>query len=97
MSLNEKEIHKIHELAMLERDENDEHLIKEVSQIMDFIEQLRSVDTSQIEPLYRPFELYQPLREDIPSQENCLNELKSIAPAFEDDLYIVPTVIETDN
>lgn len=70
-------------------------LVNDVGAIMDFVEQLRSVDTSNVTPLLNPHDSYQQLRQDIVTENNNVNALANIAPVFENDLYLVPKVIET--
>lgn len=95
MTLTKKDLENICQLAHLETD--DEHhasLLNDINDIMDFVEQLRKYDTTNIAPLFHPFDLHQRLREDIATEESCINELESLAPLFEDGHYLVPRVIE---
>jgi aspartyl-tRNA(Asn)/glutamyl-tRNA(Gln) amidotransferase subunit C len=71
------------------------HLAKDINSIMNFVDQLRAVDTKGIAPLYHPFDLHQRLRSDAVTEEDCLAELAEIAPMFEDGLYLVPKVLKT--
>jgi aspartyl-tRNA(Asn)/glutamyl-tRNA(Gln) amidotransferase subunit C len=97
MTITPTELEKIAQLAYLDTDtEHTPQLIQEVNEIMDFVEQLRSVDTTNISPLFHPFALQQRLRPDAITEESCLAELEAIAPLFEDGLYLVPQVIEQD-
>lgn len=73
----------------------DTQLAEEVGAIMDFVEQLRQIQTTGIAPLFHPFDLHQRLREDAISEEDCRQQLAEIAPLFEDDLYLVPKVIDS--
>ncbi|TAL62007.1 MAG: Asp-tRNA(Asn)/Glu-tRNA(Gln) amidotransferase subunit GatC [Legionella sp.] len=97
MTISQTDLEKIARLAYLDTDlENTAKLSEEISSIMDFVEQLRQVDTSQIAPLFHPYDLHQRLRPDIVTEEECLEELATIAPMFEDNLYLVPKVLEAD-
>lgn len=97
MTITPTELEKIAQLAYLDTDtDHTPQLIQEVNEIMDFVEQLRSVDTTNVSPLLHPFALQQRLRPDTITEESCLAELEAIAPLFEDDLYLVPQVIEQD-
>ncbi|CAM4431663.1 MAG: Glutamyl-tRNA(Gln) amidotransferase subunit C [Legionella sp.] len=97
MTITPTELEKIAQLAYLDTDtDHTPQLIQEVNEIMDFVEQLRSVDTTNVSPLFHPFALQQRLRPDTITEESCLAELEAIAPLFEDDLYLVPQVIEQD-
>ncbi|USQ12570.1 Asp-tRNA(Asn)/Glu-tRNA(Gln) amidotransferase subunit GatC [Legionella lytica] len=97
MTITPTDLEKIAQLAYLDTDtDHMPQLIQEVNEIMDFVEQLRSVDTTDVAPLFHPFALQQRLRSDVITEESCLAELEAIAPLFEDDLYLVPQVIEQD-
>ncbi|MBA2648533.1 MAG: Asp-tRNA(Asn)/Glu-tRNA(Gln) amidotransferase subunit GatC [Legionella sp.] len=96
MSISPEALEKIARLAYLDT-EHSTRLPKEINAIMDFVEQLRSVDTTGVAPLFHPLELHQRLRPDVVTQADCLQQLKDIAPHFEDNHYLVPTVLELDN
>lgn len=94
--LKETDLENIAQLACLEPDaDNYAQLTEEVGAIMDFVEQLRQIKTTGIAPLFHPFDLHQRLREDEISKEDCRKQLAEIAPLFEDDLYLVPKVIDS--
>lgn len=90
MPTTDYELKKIAKLAHLETTTNLEH---DVSSIMDYVDQLRQIDTTGITPLLNPLDLHQRLRADDANEENCLAELAEIAPLFADNLYLVPKVI----
>lgn len=97
MTISPKDLKKIAGLAYLNTDlENTEQLSAEISAIMDFVEQLRVIPTDHVAPMFHPFDLHQRQRPDVVTEEECLAELESIAPLFEDDLYLVPKIIESD-
>ncbi|MFI4963266.1 MAG: Asp-tRNA(Asn)/Glu-tRNA(Gln) amidotransferase subunit GatC [Legionellales bacterium] len=83
-------------LAYLDTDaQHAPKLAEEISAIMDFVAQLSAVNTTNIAPLYHPFALHQRLRPDEVTEDNCLAELEALAPLFEQDLYLVPKVLES--
>lgn len=94
MTITPQDLEQIAQLAYLDT-EHSPQLIEEINDIMDFVDQLRAVNTTNIAPLFHPFDLHQRLRPDEVTEEDCLNELAAIAPMFEDDLYLVPKVIES--
>lgn len=97
MTISQKDLEKIARLAYLDTESSTtSHLAQEVSAIMDFVYQLRSVDTHNVEPLFHPFALHQRLRTDVVTEAECIKELEAMAPLFEDGLYLVPKVIESD-
>lgn len=82
------------ELAYLDVDHHPE-LAQEIDDIMDFIDELRAVKTQGTQPLFHPFDLQQRFRADNITAPDCRQQLSEMAPAFEDDLYAVPKIIET--
>ncbi|HCJ3967239.1 TPA: Asp-tRNA(Asn)/Glu-tRNA(Gln) amidotransferase subunit GatC [Legionella pneumophila] len=97
MTLSAKDLENISKLAYLNEDsEHSAKLTQEVSAIMDFVDQLKTIDTSQIAPFFHPLALNQRLRPDEVTEAECLAELEAMAPLFEDNLYLVPKVISSD-
>ncbi|KTC79376.1 Asp-tRNA(Asn)/Glu-tRNA(Gln) amidotransferase subunit GatC [Legionella cherrii] len=95
MTISAKELDKISQLAYLDTDiEHSPKLIEDINAIMSFVDQLRSIDTQKVEPLFHPLALNQRLRSDVVTEENCLSDLEALAPRFEQDLYLVPQVID---
>lgn len=91
MATSENELQKIAALAYIEPDnDGTQQLANDVNSIMNFIDQLRQVDTTNILPLRHPLQLHQHLRLDQVSEINSLTALAKIAPMFADDLYLVP-------
>lgn len=96
MPTSEAELKKLAALSYLELDGNStQQLAHDVGAIMDFVEQLRQVDTTDVPPLLSPLNLQQRLRADEVSEKNHVAALANIAPSFANDLYLVPKVIET--
>ncbi len=97
MTISQKDLEKIAGLAYLDSESSSTtQLAHDVNAIMDFVDQLCSVDTQNVAPLFHPFALHQRLRMDVVTEEDCIRELEEIAPLFEDDLYLVPKVLESD-
>ncbi|CEK10463.1 glutamyl/tRNA (Gln) amidotransferase subunit C [Legionella hackeliae] len=96
MAITQEDLGSIKQLAYLD-DEVSEHtkLAEEINAIMDFVEQLKQVDTTGIAPLFHPFDLHQRLRDDEVKEPDCIQQLAAIAPVFEDNLYLVPKVIDS--
>ncbi|STY29112.1 glutamyl-tRNA(Gln) amidotransferase subunit C [Legionella wadsworthii] len=97
MTLSAKDLEKIAQLAYLDTaQEHSSKLMDDLNAIMNFVDQLGSLNTQDIEPLFHPLALNQRLRPDNITENNCLNQLKKQAPHFEQDLYLVPQVIDQD-
>ncbi len=97
MEITEKELKHLAELAGLEPLNREKQLSSELSQIMDFVDALKSVDTTGISPLFHPLDHNQRFRQDTPDEQSCLDELESIAPLFEEQMYLVPDVIDRES
>jgi len=96
MTISPQDLAKIARLAHLDADsDNSTKLLEDISAIMDFVDQLRAVNTNNVAPMFHPFDLHQRLRTDQVTEEECLAELAAIAPLFEEDLYLVPKVIDS--
>jgi len=95
MSLDANEVEKIAHLARLQIDQKDvAEYTRNLSNILDLVEQMSAVDTDGVEPMAHPLELAQRLREDVVSEENRRQDYQEHAPAVEDGLFLVPKVIE---
>lgn len=95
MSTNIAELKKIAALAYIDtHSENTTQLLQDVGAIMNYVEQLRQIDTANTAPLLHPLDLHQRLRADEVHEENRTEELAKIAPLFVDGLYLVPKVID---
>jgi aspartyl-tRNA(Asn)/glutamyl-tRNA(Gln) amidotransferase subunit C len=95
MSLSPDQVKKIAHLARLNLSETDiAAYTPQLSNILDFVEQLSTVATAHIEPLAHPLYLNQPFREDKVIEPNLRDKYQAIAPQVESGLYLVPKVIE---
>ena len=95
MSLSPEEVNRIAWLARLSIDtEKTEAYARDLSGILDFIEQMSAVDTDAVSPMAHPLDQVQRLRPDVVSEENQRDLFQSIAPKVEAGLYLVPKVIE---
>ncbi len=95
MSISKEEVLKVAHLGRLEitEDKVDEYT-QNLSNILDFVAQMDSVDTDGIEPMSHPLDAVQRLRVDVVSESNQRELFQSIAPAAQEGLYLVPKVIE---
>lgn len=95
MKINKDSIKKIAHLARLEFDEGSaEKMSKDMSQILDWVEQLNELDTSNVEPLTTMSSEVNDLREDkvgpLLDHEAGLKN----APKRDSDYFRVPKVLE---
>lgn len=95
MSLEKADIEKIAHLARLQIEEQDiPEYARNISSILELVEQMNSVDTNGITPMAHPLDVAQRLRADVVSEGDQREKFQAIAPATENGLYLVPKVIE---
>jgi len=95
MSLDAKEVEKIAHLARLAISAADvPEYARNLSRILDLVEQMNAVDTDNVTPMAHPLELSQRLRPDQVTESDQREHFQAIAPRVEDGLYLVPKVIE---
>jgi aspartyl-tRNA(Asn)/glutamyl-tRNA(Gln) amidotransferase subunit C len=95
MSLTRDDVEKIARLARLAVDERDiPEYARNLSNILDFVAQMDSVDTRNVTPMAHPLDMAQRLRADEVSENNEREHFQAIAPQVEAGLYLVPKVIE---
>lgn len=95
MTLSIEEVAKIAKLASIQVDEAElAQLQPELSNILKMIEAMDKVDTSDITPMAHPLDTVQRLREDVVTETDQHELFQKLAPKTEQDLYLVPQVIE---
>jgi len=95
MSLEKSDIDKIAWLARISISEEDiPNYIHDVSNILQLVEKMNSVDTDNIEPLAHPLEITARLRDDKITETDQREHFQEIAPAVDNGHYLVPKVIE---
>jgi aspartyl-tRNA(Asn)/glutamyl-tRNA(Gln) amidotransferase subunit C len=95
MSLTVTDVKKIAHLARLNvNDQDAEAITKQLSSILDFVEQMNQVDTNAIEPISHSIDASQRTRTDAVTEIDQRAAFQAIAPQVEAGLYLVPKVIE---
>ncbi|MEI2770218.1 MAG: Asp-tRNA(Asn)/Glu-tRNA(Gln) amidotransferase subunit GatC [Candidatus Competibacter sp.] len=95
MSLGPAEVAKIAHLARLAiRDEDVPAYARNLSAILELVEQMNAVDTAGVSPMAHPLDMAQRLRADEIGESNQREQFQAIAPSVEAGLYLVPKVIE---
>ena len=95
MSLDKNDVAKIAHLARLEIGAHEISAYADtLTRILALIEQMREVDTANVEPMAHPLDAGLRLRDDVVSETNQRDKFQRIAPAVEAGLYLVPKVIE---
>jgi aspartyl-tRNA(Asn)/glutamyl-tRNA(Gln) amidotransferase subunit C len=95
MSLETDDVKRIAHLARLAIDEQDiSGYARNLSSILDLVEQMSSVDTDDVTPMAHPMDAHQRLRPDEVTETNQREHFQQNAPQAESGLYLVPKVIE---
>jgi aspartyl-tRNA(Asn)/glutamyl-tRNA(Gln) amidotransferase subunit C len=95
MALDKSDVDKIAHLARLAIDEQDiPKYARELSRILELVEQMRRVDTTHVQPMAHPLDATQRLRPDAVTEQNQRDLFQQNAPQVEAGLYLVPKVIE---
>lgn len=98
MSLDNKDVIKIANLAMLDVSNKSEQELTDTAQdlnkIFDWVGQMEAVNTDNIKPMAHPLDTIQRFREDEVTASDQHKEYQKIAPKVEAGLYLVPAVIE---
>jgi len=95
MSLTVVEMQHLCKLAKLEPDlKLQELFVNQCGDILQYMERLEEVDTSNVEPLYSPVSHVARLREDVAIQHISKEEILSNAPQTDGNYFIVPRILE---
>lgn len=94
MKLDNDTINKIAHLARLEvNDSERENLLKDMNNILSFMEKLNELDTSGVEPLIYLTDRVNVLREDISLQDITVSQALTNAPSHDNKYFKVAKVI----
>ncbi|MBE04839.1 MAG: Asp-tRNA(Asn)/Glu-tRNA(Gln) amidotransferase GatCAB subunit C [Gammaproteobacteria bacterium] len=95
MAIDKATVLRISRLARIHLAEGEiDTVAKELNGIIQWVEQLKEVDTESIEPMTSVVEIELPKREDIPDDVANQKELLSNSPDTEDGFFVVPKVVE---
>ena len=93
--MDKKTVTTISYLSRLKIDaEKEEKIINDLDNIIEFVDQLNDVDTSEIAPLANPLEKTAKTRKDIVTAKNLKKKLLEVAPSANEDYFLVPRVVE---
>ncbi len=95
MQVDEATVRRIARLARIKITEAEaKGLVKELSGILNWVEQLDEVDTSAIEPMTRVVPIELKKREDVVNDGEIADDIVKNAPMVEDHFFVVPKVVE---
>lgn len=95
MSLTTDQVRWVAHLARLELSDTDlQTLTRQLSAILDYVNQLQQVNTDGVEPLAHPLPIHNVFRDDEPASSLPVDAALANAPDRHDDFYGVPAVLE---
>jgi aspartyl-tRNA(Asn)/glutamyl-tRNA(Gln) amidotransferase subunit C len=95
MSVTEKDVRYVAHLARLQLSQDEvENLTQDMSKILDYMETLEELDTSDVEPLEHVIDMEYRLRDDKAREPLSHEEALKNAPDADSDYFRVPKVIE---
>ena len=94
MSIDNSVVKKIANLSKINLSDKElENLKHELNKILDWVDDLKKVDTKMVEPMLSVFNENMKTREDKVEQTKT-NEILSNAPEKKENFFVVPKVIE---
>lgn len=94
MPVTSNDVTHVAQLARLSFSEEEKlHLVEQLNEILRYMEQLNTLDTTDVEPLSHVIELANVFREDVMRPSLPQDEILKNAPARTDEFFKVPKVI----
>lgn len=95
MALTSDDVEKIAHLARIAiRAQDIPEYQRNLSRILEFVEQMNAIDTRSVEPMAHPLDTTQRLRADEVVETDQRERFQAVAPQVDAGLYLVPKVIE---
>ena len=95
MSIDQTIVRRIARLARIRVEDSDlPRLEGELNSILQWIEMLNEVDTTDVEPMTSVVKMSMKMRDDVVTEGADPAAVTGNAPRVEDDFYIVPKVVE---
>ena len=95
MSIDNQTVRKVSKLAKIKINEKEEtKFIEELNNILGWVDELKKVDTDQIEPMLSVFNESMVMRKDEVSSEISDELVLKNAPESKSGFFVVPKVIE---
>ena len=93
--ISRKEVSKVAQLAKLKLNDEqiDNHAIQ-IEKILDYINQLEKIDTTNVPCTTRAIEVINNFRSDSTATYKNRDEILNLAPSKEDDFFKVPKIIK---
>lgn len=96
MTLSHQDVKKIAGLARIKiTDQEVDKVACQLSGIMDWIDQLRNVDTISLDNQYPSAKPLMHEREDVVTEPNLVEEILANAPSSQHNMFAVPKMVES--
>jgi aspartyl-tRNA(Asn)/glutamyl-tRNA(Gln) amidotransferase subunit C len=95
MALSRQEVEKVALLARLRLSEPElERFTVQLNQIVGYVEQLRGLNTDDVEPMAHPLPIENVFRDDAVRESMGADAALAIAPNHDGRFYLVPPVLD---
>tara|TARA_Y100000589_G_scaffold311385_1_gene330673 strand:- start:467 stop:757 length:291 start_codon:yes stop_codon:yes gene_type:complete len=96
MSIDNSTVRKVAKLARIKLDNqsSEERLKEELNKILGWIDELKKVDTSNVEPMLSVYNESLNQRKDLPKNSYSTDDILKNAPEKKSDFFVVPKVVE---
>ena len=95
MSIDNSTVKKVAKLARIEINEEDETtLITELNNILGWVDELKQVDTDNVEPMLSVFNESMQMREDKAESNFDNSQILDNSPESNSGFFVVPKVVE---
>lgn len=95
MSIDNRTVRKVSKLAKIKINEKEEtKLIEELNNILGWVDELKKVNTEQVEPMLSVFNESMIMRKDEVSSETSDELILKNAPKSKSGFFVVPKVVE---
>jgi aspartyl-tRNA(Asn)/glutamyl-tRNA(Gln) amidotransferase subunit C len=95
MAITLEDVENIAHLARLQLSPTEkQEALSSITNILQVIDQMQSINTTGVEPLAHAYEAAQRLRDDVVTEKDQRITLLALAPSTERGLFLVPKVLE---
>jgi aspartyl-tRNA(Asn)/glutamyl-tRNA(Gln) amidotransferase subunit C len=95
MAITLEDVENIAHLARLQLSPTEkQEALSSITNILQVIDQMQSINTTGVEPLAHAYEAAQRLRDDVVTEKDQRITLLALAPITERGLFLVPKVLE---
>jgi aspartyl-tRNA(Asn)/glutamyl-tRNA(Gln) amidotransferase subunit C len=96
-NISKADVEYVAELAKLTLDDDaKERLVREMGEILSYMDQLSELDTTGIEPMMHVLDIINVFREDMVGQSLTNEQALANAPASHEGYFLVPRILEQE-